>query len=94
MKMGCFSPNFDWSTHCAGCSPWRCTCQGMSEWFGTNSGVGWGCAPMEARVWWEQRKCGTRSTTYPCHDPPAQCAAPGCHHAAAGASWALNGTTE
>jgi hypothetical protein len=80
VKMGCDSPKYDWSVHCAGCSPWGCTCQGMSEWYGTNNAVGWGCAPSEAQAWWMAHQCKTHSTKYPCHNPPAPCAAPGCHH--------------
>lgn len=62
------------------CSEWGCTCQGMSDWYGTNSGVGWGCAPTAAQSWWKAQSppCNTRNASYPCSDPPAPCHAPGC----------------
>jgi hypothetical protein len=50
----------------------------MSEWFGVNNAVGWGCAPPAAQAWWEAHGCNTHSQKYPCHNPPAPCDAPGC----------------
>lgn len=62
------------------CSVWQCTCQGLSDWFGADNAVGWGCTPPAAREWWEQHRCHTVSQKYPCKDPPAPCNAPGCRH--------------
>lgn len=61
-----------------GCDAWGCSCQGMSDTYGTNAGVGFGCAPSTAKTWWVAHHCDTKSAKYPCHDPPAPCGAPGC----------------
>eukprot|EP01062_Namystynia_karyoxenos_P068175 TRINITY_DN624_c0_g1_i1.p1 TRINITY_DN624_c0_g1~~TRINITY_DN624_c0_g1_i1.p1 ORF type:complete len:853 (+),score=207.07 TRINITY_DN624_c0_g1_i1:73-2559(+) len=39
------------------CSVFSCTCQGMSDYYGTVAGKGFGCAPDEAQSWWKQRNC-------------------------------------
>eukprot|EP01062_Namystynia_karyoxenos_P056479 TRINITY_DN4743_c0_g1_i1.p1 TRINITY_DN4743_c0_g1~~TRINITY_DN4743_c0_g1_i1.p1 ORF type:complete len:826 (+),score=267.49 TRINITY_DN4743_c0_g1_i1:83-2560(+) len=41
------------------CSVYGCTCQGMSDRYGTMAGVGFGCAPDEAQSWWKKQPCGT-----------------------------------
>ena len=63
------------------CARWHCTCQGLSDLYGTNAGTGWGCAPPGARSWYQAQKCRTKSARYPFLDPPAPCAAPGCKNA-------------
>ena len=51
------------------CTPWKCSCQGMSDYFGTVGGVGWGCAPSSAQQFWRERHCNTK-TPSSCTTPP------------------------
>ena len=43
-----------------GCAEWTCTCQGLSNMFGTAHATKfWGSASETARTWWLARKCET-----------------------------------
>jgi len=44
------------------CKPWGCTCQGMSDYFGTWAWVGWGLANWNyiGQRWWAEKQCTTR----------------------------------
>jgi hypothetical protein len=44
------------------CKSWECTCQGMSDYFGTWANVGWGYAAWSyiAQQWWGDNKCQTK----------------------------------
>jgi len=54
---------------CTGsCEEWGCTCQGMSDAYGTDHGVTWGSAPSEARDWWDDNHCTTKPTGRACSD--------------------------
>ena len=54
------------------CSAWNCSCQAMTDMYGSDAGVGFGCAPKEAQQWWSHVKnCGTKAATPDCKDPPA-----------------------
>jgi hypothetical protein len=52
------------------CTPWRCTCQGMTDVYGTVAHVGFGCAPSVAQAFWRRKRCDT-ARPLPCSDPPA-----------------------
>ena len=41
------------------CRSWRCTCQGLSDTYGTAHKNGWGAAPAHAREWWVASACTT-----------------------------------
>ena len=50
------------STQESPCTPYGCTCQGMSDYFGTWQNVGWGYAAWSyiAQQWWGDNKCQTK----------------------------------
>lgn len=40
------------------CTPFGCTCQGFSDWYGSETGKTWGCATTAlAQTWWTAHKC-------------------------------------
>eukprot|EP01001_Neometanema_parovale_P009758 NODE_5_length_5289_cov_242.816492_g4_i0.p1 GENE.NODE_5_length_5289_cov_242.816492_g4_i0~~NODE_5_length_5289_cov_242.816492_g4_i0.p1 ORF type:complete len:1679 (-),score=414.19 NODE_5_length_5289_cov_242.816492_g4_i0:253-5238(-) len=41
------------------CFDWGCTCQGMSNHFGTSHGITWGSATAIAKKWWGSVRCNT-----------------------------------
>ena len=41
------------------CKLWDCTCQGMSNKFGTIHGQSFGRASKEAKAWWLAKQCRT-----------------------------------
>eukprot|EP01062_Namystynia_karyoxenos_P053467 TRINITY_DN4329_c0_g1_i6.p1 TRINITY_DN4329_c0_g1~~TRINITY_DN4329_c0_g1_i6.p1 ORF type:complete len:1962 (+),score=79.74 TRINITY_DN4329_c0_g1_i6:70-5886(+) len=41
------------------CSPWHCSCQGMSDYYGVRYSVSWGCSTWAAQSWWTGHKCRT-----------------------------------
>ena len=52
------------------CTPWKCSCQRMTDLYGTESAIGFGCAPQEAQYWWSHvEHCNTKTAT-PCKNPP------------------------
>ena len=44
------------------CRRWRCTCQGLSDMYGTAHKNGWGTAPAHAAEWWVASACKTAPT--------------------------------
>jgi hypothetical protein len=68
-----------------GCKAWNCSCQGMTDFFGTVGGVGFGCAPAAAREFWKSKHCDTKRASSPCVEPPAA----GC---GGGPAWPGNAT--
>jgi hypothetical protein len=53
------------------CTAWQCSCQRMTDLYGTESAIGFGCAPKEAQYWWSHvEDCNTK-TAKPCKNPPA-----------------------
>jgi hypothetical protein len=54
------------------CAAWGCTCQGVTDTYGTEAGIGFGCAPVPAQTFWRQHRC-TVTKASPCTDPPVQC---------------------
>ena len=53
------------------CTLWNCSCQEMTDMYGSDAGIGFGCAPKDAQYWWSSIKnCNTKKAS-PCSDPPA-----------------------
>lgn len=53
------------------CTAWQCSCQHMTDMYGTESAIGFGCAPKDAQYWWSHiEHCNTK-TAAPCKNPPA-----------------------
>ena len=70
------------------CSLFNCSCVGLVEYYGVVPGVGFGCAPPPAQVWWASHACGG-SAHHPavgcckgpaCSMPGAAPCAHGCGH--------------
>jgi len=77
------------------CNTFNCTCQGMSDYYGVDAMIGFGCAPPAAQLWWTTKSCNTCSMrgyckgsecgatgTLPCQPPlaPGPCITPpDCH---------------
>eukprot|EP00041_Stephanoeca_diplocostata_P001931 m.22259 g.22259 ORF g.22259 m.22259 type:complete len:513 (-) comp12648_c0_seq4:329-1867(-) len=57
------------------CSLFDCSCQGFADYYGTEAGHGFGCAPSHARDWWRARACAASSTRGCCNGPA--CLLPG-----------------
>ena len=54
------------------CTAWKCSCQQMTDMYGSEAGIGFGCAPKDAQLWWSKVKhCGTKMPSRPCAKPPA-----------------------
>ena len=65
------------------CKPWNCTCTGMTDLYGTEGGIGFGCAPAGAQAWWKQKKCSNTKAS-PCASPPAAGCGTGVEHTTVG----------
>uniref|UniRef100_A0A6C0JBW2 Uncharacterized protein n=1 Tax=viral metagenome TaxID=1070528 RepID=A0A6C0JBW2_9ZZZZ len=48
------------------CKVFNCTCQGLSDKYGTHHRVTWGKAPRYARNWWSRNSCKTRPSCPKC----------------------------
>lgn len=73
-----FIPCADCSTSAAppagaiNCTAWNCSCQAMTDMYGSDAGIGFGCAPKDAQQWWSHvQNCKTKTATPGCTDPPA-----------------------
>eukprot|EP00930_Biecheleria_cincta_P017864 TRINITY_DN14089_c0_g1_i1.p1 TRINITY_DN14089_c0_g1~~TRINITY_DN14089_c0_g1_i1.p1 ORF type:complete len:321 (+),score=42.59 TRINITY_DN14089_c0_g1_i1:52-1014(+) len=61
------------ATATEGCSDWECTCQGVSDCYGTDYGVTWGAAPQAAMSWWSEHRCTTRPSGSECKGRAPSC---------------------
>jgi len=59
-----------YTLHATDCNVFGCTCQGMSNYYGTKAGKNYGCAPPWAQDWWVASNCGT--------NPHQEAPYPGC----------------
>ena len=46
--------------------------QAMTDMYGSESGIGFGCAPKSAQYWWSKTKGCNTKTAAPCTHPPAE----------------------